>query len=707
MIKTINFRAFIIIFIVCMMTSVFFGLLYHYDNKYNSSMEIAQDGVVVLPNFQNGSSLHSKGITWLVYGWDFYPDQIIYPGDSVEESTKIYIGQHFIFAGFHENGSPYGDGTYRIKMRGNGNYTMLIPEVFSACAVYVNGEQITSSGSIYPYKPYVKDLIFSFEVNGEVEILIQTSNYSHYYSGITYPPAIGSNEAVSRLITVRMLFYGLLVFTSLALALFAAVIWCGTKKSNASSENFWFGILGLSFSLRVCYPFIHSLGISGSNLAYILETSMASVGLYCVTRIVSLICLKPNSLPERILKGITAGFVFIGLVFSLWMTKHLPGFIPTYGQILYWYKVFVAVTLTFLLIRQLIRQKHKQILFLLVGLLVYSLSLIFHAMCLGHFEPAYTGWFEEWGTYILLFCFAVRIALMNMEIIRENRHLNEHLQEEIANKTESLSKLLEERTMLLSGFAHDLKTPITSINTFTRLVELDNTHLDEESRQYLDIIRRKTKEIQEQLTTINEFTQIDSVPPAFEVLDLCLLLQDFYLSNKPDISVSGISFELSLQNEQPTMIYGDRRKLISMLQNLVFNAVSFTPEGGKIRLCLNKEHEFAVLCVEDTGSGISKEDLPYIFDQFFTNRTNDNGNGIGLYIVKSIITEHRGNIEVDSTLGEGTVFTIRLPITQKKSGEKLKRVFLKYSDTNSNNAIQSSNKHRRPSKELSHHNSSD
>ena len=108
------------------------------------------------------------------------------------------------------------------------------------------------------------------------------------------------------------------------------------------------------------------------------------------------------------------------------------------------------------------------------------------------------------------------MALRNMEIIRENRRLNEHLQEEIEHKTESLSKLLEERRMLLSGFAHDLKTPITSITTFTRLVELDNTQLDEESRQYLDIIRRKTKEIQEQLNTLNEFTQVGSTPPAFE-----------------------------------------------------------------------------------------------------------------------------------------------------------------------------------------------
>lgn len=620
------------------------------------------NGTVVLPDVEKENGTQSEEVIWLVNGWEICPDRIIYPGDPAEEWKPTYIGQYFSFAGFHGDGSPYGVGTYRLTISGNGNYTMLIPEVFSACAVYVNGEQTASSGSVSPYRPYIKDLVFSFEINGDAEILIQTANYSHYYSGVTYPPAIGSSEAVSRKITVRMLFYGLLVFTSLALALFAAVIWFGTRKGRASGENFWLGILGLSFSLRLCYPFIHMLGISGGNPAYVLENTMASLGLFCIVRTVSLICLKKGSLPERVLSGITGGFVLISLVFPLFMTEYLPGFVPVYGQILYWYKALIAVAMGVLLLCRFAKRKSGQILLLLTGLLVYSLSLIFHALCLGNFEPAYTGWFEEWGAYILILFFAVRMALRNMEIIRENRRLNEHLQEEIEHKTESLSKLLEERRMLLSGFAHDLKTPITSITTFTRLVELDNTQLDEESRQYLDIIRRKTKEIQEQLNTINEFTQVDSTPPAFEPLDLCLLLRDFYSGNKPDINVSGISFELLPKDDQPVMIYGDKQKLVSVLQNLVFNAVSFTPEGGVIRLCLDREEDFAVLRVEDNGTGISEEDIPHIFDRLFTNRAGEENRGMGLFIVKSVITEHGGTIEVASTLGEGTVFTIRLPV---------------------------------------------
>ena len=103
---------------------------------------------------------------------------------------------------------------------------------------------------------------------------------------------------------------------------------------------------------------------------------------------------------------------------------------------------------------------------------------------------------------------------------------------------------------------------------------------------------------------------------------------------------------------------------LAVLQNLVYNALSFTPEGGTIRLSLSRGREFAVLRVEDTGSGIAEADLPHIFDQFFTNRAHETSSGMGLFIAKSIITEHGGTIDVASELGKGSIFTIRLPIME-------------------------------------------
>lgn len=665
MIQKRHIRAVFFALIVCLISAGFFLLLYHFDNKYTTKAEVAQDGSTLIPFAQTDDGTSSGEVSWLVEGWEFYPDQLIEPGDETGEAVSTYIGQYFSFSAFHHDNSPHGVGTYRLTVRGNGSYTMLIPEVFSACRIYVDNQLIMSSGSISPYEPAIKDLVFSFELEGEAQILIQTANYTHYYSGITYPPAIGSSEAISRLMAVRLCFYGFLAFTSLALALLVSVIWLGMRKKEVAGENFWLGILALSFSLRLSYPLVHALGLPGLMLPYVLESAMTALGLFCIVRIVSLICLRPDSLADRILKGVTGGFILVSIVFSAVMAQYLPGFVPVYGQIFYWYKALVAVTMSMLLLVAIVKKSAQQTGGLLAGLLIYSVSLICHALTLGRFEPAHFGWFEEWGCYVLVLCFAARMVLRNLEIIRENRRLNEHLQEEIARKTETLSKLLEERRLLLSGFAHDLKTPITSITTFTRLVELDNADLDEEALGYLNIIRRKTREIQEQLSSLHEFTHLDAVPSAFESLDLSGMMRAFYESNKPDMDADGIQFELYLGKDHKIVVQGDRRKLTSVLQNLVFNAASFTPEGGSVRLSLDRIGEFAVLTVEDTGCGMTEETVAHIFERFYTKRSDGSGSGMGLFLVKSIVTEHGGTVEVSSEPGRGSRFTVKLPLESK------------------------------------------
>lgn len=641
--------------------AVFFSLLYHYDNKYTTALFFSEEAAVLLPDANDENGIQSSEVTWLTGGWEFWPELTTDPENAGTEPESIYIGQYFSFAGLQESGSPFGSGTYRILLSGSGTYTLMVPEVFSSCEIYLNGQRIDASGALFPYSPAVQDHIVSFTLDGEAELLILAANYTHYYSGVTYPPAIGSTQAVSRLIAARMLFYAFLVFTSLTLALSASAIWCGNRRSPASGENFWLGILGLTFSARLFYPFIHMLGSGTGIAAYTLEATMAACGIFCIIRTVSLICLDQRSISARVLSGFSAGFVLAAFLFSAVLIQVLPGFIPVYGQILYWYKAASAFIMIILLLQRLNRNYAAADLLLLGGLLIYAVALIFHAGVLGIYEPARTGWFEEWGTYILIQCFAARMVLRNLDIIQENRRLNSHLQDEVAAKTETLTRLLEERRMLLAGFAHDLKTPVTSITTFARLAEMDSTHLDDESREYLSIIRRKTAEIQEQLRSLNEFTHADT-PSEFVLFDLARLVQDFHEANSPDISVGGISFILRISAEPPLIIRGSRQKLESVLQNLVFNAVSFTPAGGTIRLELEKSEEKAIIRVIDNGTGISEQDLPHVFDRFFTKRSTSGGSGLGLFLVRSIVTEHRGSITASSSLEEGTVFTVSLPL---------------------------------------------
>ena len=123
--------------------------------------------------------------------------------------------------------------------------------------------------------------------------------------------------------------------------------------------------------------------------------------------------------------------------------------------------------------------------------------------------------------------------------------------------------------------------------------------------------------------------------------DICLndLLRQFYDANCPDMELSGLEFRLRLPGEK-LYIRGDRGRLRTALENLCYNALSFTPPDGTVTLGLTQESPYAVVTVQDTGRGIAPEDLSHVFERGFTRREDDSGEGLGLHIVRIIALEH-------------------------------------------------------------------
>ena len=117
----------------------------------------------------------------------------------------------------------------------------------------------------------------------------------------------------------------------------------------------------------------------------------------------------------------------------------------------------------------------------------------------------------------------------------------------------------------------------------------------------------------------------------------------------------------------PLKIHGDAQRLKQMLLNLLDNAIKYTPRGGTVTLSLRQENKDAVLQISDTGRGIPAEDISHIFERFFrhSRSTSDKtvqGFGLGLSIVKWVVDSHGGKISAASKLGQGTTFTVRLPL---------------------------------------------
>jgi two-component system sensor histidine kinase ResE len=121
-------------------------------------------------------------------------------------------------------------------------------------------------------------------------------------------------------------------------------------------------------------------------------------------------------------------------------------------------------------------------------------------------------------------------------------------------------------------------------------------------------------------------------------------------------------------------VYWDEDKVEQVLTNLVDNAIRHTPEGGEIRLKASPSNSRKVsLTVQDTGSGIPEEDLPFIFERFYkadkARTRGQSGTGLGLAIVRHMVEAHGGTVSVDSRLGEGTTFTVKLPVTGGNKAE--------------------------------------
>jgi signal transduction histidine kinase len=135
---------------------------------------------------------------------------------------------------------------------------------------------------------------------------------------------------------------------------------------------------------------------------------------------------------------------------------------------------------------------------------------------------------------------------------------------------------------------------------------------------------------------------------------------------------AGIRLEL-VQADGPLPMVLDVERLEQVVANLVGNALKFTPEGGTVRVTLRREAHDAWLVVHDSGMGIEPEDLPRLFEMFYqanvSSRRARGGAGLGLAVAKAIVEAHGGVITVDSEIGQGTRFTIRMPLVEPVSSD--------------------------------------
>jgi signal transduction histidine kinase len=237
--------------------------------------------------------------------------------------------------------------------------------------------------------------------------------------------------------------------------------------------------------------------------------------------------------------------------------------------------------------------------------------------------------------------------------------------DKIQEQFESLKETDRLRRELISNVSHDLRTPLASMHGYvdTLLIKNDTLSMDER-RHYLEITRRHTQRLGQLIGDLFELSKLDSasVTPNLETFSLAELLQDVTQDFELEAKKAGITMEVEAVRD-PAMVYADIGLMQRVLENLIRNALKFTPREGRITISMVPKPDHVSVAVSDTGCGISDEDLEHIFDRFYHAEQSENSDstGLGLAIVKRILDLHGSRITVQSSPNQGTRFEFELP----------------------------------------------
>jgi PAS domain S-box-containing protein len=218
------------------------------------------------------------------------------------------------------------------------------------------------------------------------------------------------------------------------------------------------------------------------------------------------------------------------------------------------------------------------------------------------------------------------------------------------------------RDEMLGVVAHDLRTPLAVIVMQSAAQRRKGPQPERRNQAPSEAIHRSANRMKRLITDLVDVTMVEAGQLGLDRTQISArqLLVDAVEAQRP-LAVSGeIDVQLDVGRELPD-IWADQHRLLQVFENLIGNAIKFTPAGGRITVGATPREREVLFRVSDTGYGISPTDLPHVFDRFWQARKGRDGAGLGLPIARGIIAAHGGRIWVESTLGRGTAFSFTIP----------------------------------------------
>ncbi|MFV5698404.1 two-component regulator propeller domain-containing protein [Flavobacterium sp. ZT3R17] len=289
-----------------------------------------------------------------------------------------------------------------------------------------------------------------------------------------------------------------------------------------------------------------------------------------------------------------------------------------------------------------------------------------------------------WKSNIALFSYVVFLLLggyyfNKMMVSRLNKNKGIILEQ---NKRVQEKALNEKKFQFFTNISHELRTPLTLImNSIDDIIRDDTLNLATRTKEKLNIIHKNTNRLYRLINELLDFKKLESNKLKVKAVKLNLVdfIKEVVIHFREELSIKGIEFDLDSDVADLT-IWSDADMLEKIIFNILSNAIKVTPNGGTININLQSTDKLfhlplvnktegvkaVEIIISDTGPGIEKGELEKIFERFYQvenlNKSYYGGTGIGLELVRDFVRLHKGEIEVDSKVGEGTTFTIILPI---------------------------------------------
>ena len=646
----------------------------------------------------NGHELSSLGGVW-----EFYSHRLIEPGADWNSYNKQLVqvpGSWNSYKSENDLHDGQGYGTYRLQFTTTMDKDILalrVPNVFSSYKLWIDGKLLAERGEVGQSKEEaVPDqypgIVMFVNDREEHELVIQIANYHHRKGGIWVDFLIGGSEQIMRYQTMDTVNH-MIIFGSLTMVGFYHLGLYALRRQE--KFTLYFGLLCLMVGMRMIVTGNAYLMQWFPSISW--ETGMkmeySAFALSALSSYLYVYYLFPKESSTRFLKLLIGCAVLLcsTVLFSsaLLYTRLLPVF-----QLLV---VFVSLYILYVLL-QAVRNKRTGALYVLIGITVFVLTILNDM-----------AFYNEWskvsdlvpvGLFFVImmqsFIISTRFsnALSRVEhVSAEVKSLNASLEERIVERTEELQashaklekthqeleKMETSRTRLLSNISHDLRTPMTLIQGYLEAMQDGVVTEPEQRDRYVRMMLSKVGGLNRLIHELFELSKFEAGVVQFhkEQLTLAKWIDELVELYQLDVESRGVGFECSVLLEQHDhtadsehiLLLLDRFRMEQVMSNLIYNALGHMQDGGTLQLSFQyaADQSSLIIGVQDTGPGIPEEDVPHIFERFYsTGRHGGNrqGSGIGLAIVKEIIDAHDGVISVESTMGAGTKFVIELPAAE-------------------------------------------